>query len=364
VNIEPMFGSRRRLEELERFVRADVSLVSEVANALSELRGVSGVSVPVDELPIVVGTGTLHADAVAGMPARVRSSRVDRRVADLLTTPQPGTDYAGLVGPGTLAMFHAGYAALLLDRPAPLTRSVRLLEPAAVHPQWDPRDTRTVTSWLVDGQVMPANMIHAVNLIDDPRRSGPVGESPLRRCAGALELYGWAYRYLIDYFAGGGNPGSILKSSHNVTSTRATEIVDEWIAARRERRPAVMDPQLTFEVPASNGELGAVIQVLDLGAAEVARLLNIPGSLVNAPNAGGYSLDYRNVGEEFKRWLALSLRPTWMARWESTWRTLTGLSDVYLDPVPMLEAYGATDETTPAAGDELERPALRTVRTA
>jgi hypothetical protein len=332
---------RRSAPDLDRFVRADVSLVSEVIGYVAAAR-IDGLAVKVDDLPITVGASTLHADTVAAMPARSKVTP-DRRSRDLLERPDPETDYRSFIHAGTLAMFWHGYATLLLDRPAPLTVSAEVVDPLRV--SWTAQ-----TGWTIDGIPVDDDLILSIPLLNDPRR-GPLGESPLTRCNQALSMYGYAYRYLIDYFAQGGNPSSILKSSHNLGnqvlpsgSTRAKEIIDEWIAARQERRPAVMDPTISLEIPPSTGELTATLSVLDYCAAEVARLLNMPGSLVNAPSNG--SLTYTNVADEMRRWIALSLKPTWMSRWESAFRTMTGDPTIYLDPTDLLDTYALLDPST------------------
>lgn len=330
---------RRSAPDLDRFLRADISLVSEVIGYVAAAR-IDGLPVGVDDLPITVGASTLHADTVAAMPAKTRAESPTRRVLDLIERPDPETDYRAFVHAGTLAMFWHGYATLLLDRPAPMTVSVEVVDPLRV--AWT-----TQTGWTIDGTPVPDELILAIPLMNDPRR-GPLGESPLQRCHQALSMYGYAYRYLIDYFAQGGNPSSILKSTHALGnavdangSTRAQAIVSEWITARQERRPAVMDPTISLEIPNSSGELAATLSVLDYCSAEVARLLNMPGSLVNAPSNG--SLTYQNVADEMRRWIALSLKPTWMARWESTFRELTGDPTIYLDPTDLLDTYALLD---------------------
>lgn len=327
---------RSTSDDLDRYVRADISLVSEVIGYVAAAR-TDGLPVQTDDLPITVGASTLHADTVAAMPARSRQATPTPRVRNLLERPDPDTDYRATVHAGTLAMFWHGYATLLLDRPAPLTTSVTVLDPRTVH--YGPG-----TGWTIGGESVRDDLICAIPLMNDPRRP-EIGESPLERCSQALSMYGYAYRYLIDYFAQGGNPSSILKSTHalgNQTlpsgSTRAQEIVAEWITARQERRPAVMDPTISLEIPQANGELAATLSVLDHCSAEVARLLNMPGSLVNAPS-NGYSLTYANVADEMRRWIALSLKPTWMARWESAFRTITGDPTIYLDPTDLLDTY-------------------------
>ena len=328
---------RRSATDLDRFVRADVSLVSEVIGYLAAAR-TDGLAVEADRLPITVGAAQLHSDTVAAMPARSTAATVPRRVSMLLERPDPDTDYRATVHAGTIAMFWHGYATLLLDRPAPSTNSVTVLDPLDV-------SYNAFDGWTVSGEHVPDNLILAIPLLNDPRRPSIIGESPLRRCDQALSMYGYAYRYMIDYFAQGGNPSSILKANHALGnqvlasgSTRAEEIVSEWVTARQQRRPAVMDPTISLEIPASTGELAATLSVLDYCSAEVARLLNMPGSLVNAPS-NGYSLTYANVADEMRRWIALSLKPTWMARWESAFRTLTGDPSIYLDPTELLETY-------------------------
>lgn len=329
--------------DLDRFTRSDVSLISEVVGLLAAQR-VDGTPVAVDQLPITVGASTLHADTVAAMPARSKAPSVNRRVRDLLERPDPDTDYRSTVHAGTLAMFWHGYATLLLDRKAPMTNSVSVVDPTQV--RWTIQE-----GWSIAGVAVDDDLILSIPLLNDPRR-GPLGESPLGRCDQALSMYGYAYRYMIDYFAQGGNPSSILKSTHNLGNaplasgkTRAQEIVEEWISARQERRPAVMDPTISLEIPQSTGELAATLSVLDYCSAEVARLLNMPGSLVNAPS-NGYSLTYANIADEMRRWIALSLKPTWMARWESAFRELTGDPTIYLDPSDLLDTYALLSPTS------------------
>ena len=318
-------------EELESFARSDLDVSALVAAVAT--RRADGLPVDPRSLPICVGAATLHSDTVSAMPARAAGA-VTPRVRMLLESPDPTTDYRSFVEQCVLSMYWEGFAPLLLDRPAPLTSSVRLLD--ATNTQYD----SSQNVWRYNGDEISLELIYSINLIDDPSDSGP-GESPLRRCWQALSMYGYAYRYLIDYFAQGGNPSSILRTTHPVNGARATELVDEWITARSTRRPAVMDPTVSLEVPASSGELQATLSVLDYASSEVGRLLNVPPSLLNAP-ALGNSLTYSNTADETRRWIALSLNPTWMSRFESMFRTLTGDPTIQLDPAPLLELYTET----------------------
>ena len=323
--------SKKISDELATFARSELDVSSLIAAVAS--RRADGLPVDPRSLPICVGAATLHADTVSAMPAR-SAAATSPRVRMLLESPDPTTDYRSFIAQCVTSMYWEGFAPLLLDRPAPFTSSVRLL--SAAHTHFDPTDA----VWRYNGETIAAGLVYSVNLIEDVTEGVP-GTSPLRRCWQALSMYGYAYRYLIDYFAQGGNPSSILRTNHPVNGERATELVDEWITARAHRRPAVMDPTVSLEVPPSSGELQATLSVLDYASSEIGRLLNVPPSLLNAP-ALGSSMTYSNTSDETRRWIALSLNPTWMARLESMFRTVTGDPTIQLDPAPLLELYNET----------------------
>lgn len=309
---------------LERFrsrhARADVSLVSQVLTDLIAVRAGQGAPVPFDQLPITQGTASLIADAIASMRLYPVDERTGLELLDVvypvLEQPNPDEHRADTLHKIVQSMFWTGNAeALNGPRDANgAVDAITVLNPDSVGPDVDIEDELRIRGWHVDGVWYPRIALTHWKLNDDPRR-GPMGSSPLKRCATALDTYGWAYRYLADFFANGGNPGSVLKSKLELDPAKITELSAEWISARKAKRPAFLPNWLELDIPTSSGELSAVVEVLGFAAAEVARALNMPVSLVNAPVAG-YSLQYSNVGDEFRRWLATSLGTTWIARVE------------------------------------------------
>lgn len=315
-SLESVFDWLRR----NRHARADVSLVAQWIGELASVRAGQGAAVPYDQLPITQGTASLIADALAAMPLYAVNERDGTEVADrfeVLEQPSPDEHRADTVHKIAQSMFWTGNAEALkgpLDPSTGAITAITVLNPDSVSPDIDPEDDLHIVGWNINGRPFPRTAINLWKLNDDPRR-GPTGESPLKRCATALDTYGWAYRYLADFFAQGGNPSTVLKSKIELSPAKITELADEWVAARKQTRPAFLPNFLDLEVPQSTGELTAVIEVLGFAAAEVARALNLPVSLVNAP-VQGYSLQYSNVGDEFRRWLATSLGTTWVARIE------------------------------------------------
>lgn len=360
-----VFLERRR----QRHLRADVSLVTEVLGALMSARAGTGAAVPYDQLPITQGTASLIADALAAMPIYPVDERTGAELSQrfvVLEQPNPDEDRADTVHKLAQSMFWTGNAQSL-NGPigADLAvESITVLNPDSVSADIDPLDELHIRGWFINGEWHRTDELTHWKLNDDPRR-GPMGSSPLKRCSTALDTYGWAYRYLADFFAQGGNPSLMFKTKTELPPAKITELAAEWISARKQTRPAFVPAFLEPEVPPNNGELQSIIEVLGFAAAEVARALNMPTTLVNAPVAG-YSLTYSNTSDELRRWLALSLGTTWIARMERGFSKLLppGVA-ARMDPTQLYRSDLFPDQPAaaapsiaapPAAPAELEVP--------
>lgn len=340
-------------------LRADISLITNWLQQMQLSRAGTGVPVPVDELPITQGLVNLIADGIADMdlyPVDARG-RWTREVFPVLEQPNPDEDRADTLHKIVQSLYWEGNANAL-NGPFDTTGAVsaiNVLNPHSVGWLVDPADELRVEWWMVNGRRYERSALTHWKMNDDPRR-GPMGRSPLKVCDTALETYGWAYRYLADFFAQGGNPSSVFKSKLELNDDKITELVDEWIKARRQKRPAFVPPWLELDIPPSNGELQAVIEVLGFATAETARLMSIPTTVVNAP-VEGYSLTYRNVDEEFKRWLALGLGTTWVRRVERGFtRLLPRGVRAHLDPSNLFAGSLLADPDGPDESPTSEVP--------
>lgn len=273
------------------------------------------------ELPVLQGLATLHADTVAALTLRAeRNAQPVSAQPAIVTRPDPDEPVGITVHKVVQSLFWHGNAYALVTWPETggPALALKVVNPLSVSPNVDQADPLRVETWNIDGTEWPRSSVMHIKLNDDPAR-GPLGESPLTRCAMAIDWYGWAYRYLGDAFAQGGVPTSTLTSKRRLTSARATAAVDAWITARQQRRPAVLGPDWELDVPPPM-DLSGVVEVLEWAVSELCRALNVPPSLGNA-RAGG-SLTYSNVTDELRRWLAVSLRPTWLSRIERAWSEL------------------------------------------
>lgn len=332
-------------ERSTRRLRSDVSLVTEVLAALQAAR-LASEPIAVDDLPVVIGLVNLHADVLAALEL-TSSARGARQFAQAFARPNPEEPRRRTVHKLIQSAIHTGTGYLLVQGSGPST-SVVALDPNRVTPVIDERDPLRIASWYVDGIPRDRDEVRYLTINDDPRR-GPLGRSPLADAHEPMQMYGYAYRYISDFFAGGGNPSTVLsrKGAGNVSYTNE-EAAADWIAARQERRPAVLPAGWDLTVPPNNGELEAVARVLEHSAAEVARLLNAPPSLVNVAAKG--SMTYTNTAGEFRRWLAIALGPTWITRLEDLWSDVFGIP-VELDTAPIFRIVDPTE--TVSSGAEL-----------
>lgn len=308
---------------------------------------IANVSLTVEDLPITQGLVQLHADLVSSLELAAVDRSTGVPVAnqpEVIVQPDPREDREDTLHKIVQGLFWGGNAPSSVARAGELT-SIRMLNPNTVGYEPDPYDSTWLRNWYVDGRPLPLERVHNWKINDDPRH-GPLGESPLRRARTPLDVYTWAYRYLLDYFAQGGNPSLVLRSTRPLSPNPVTEDTlgrteaqiaqDAWVSSRQLYRPAVLDPQWTLEQGPPPQDLEQTIRVLEFMGAQVAQLLNVPPSIANVLSAG--SLTYSTTADELRRWLLLQLGPTWLKRIE---RGFTRLIDD-----PRLEARFDQDSLT------------------
>lgn len=305
------------------FRRRRRSIASQLAKAQA-LRS-SSLALQVDELPITQGLAQLHADLVSSLELQAvdRNGKVLTNQPELLVRPDETEDREDTLHKMVQALWWGGNATASVAGAGAASASLHVLNPHSVGYEPDPYDSTLLRHWYVDGHPYPLDRLKNWKVNDDPRR-GPLGRSPLVSCADALNLYGWAYRYLLDYFAQGGNPSLVLRSRRNLSPgavegdtagrTEAQIAQDDWVAARQAYRPAVLDPMWELENGPDPQDLEQVVKVLEFAAVEVGRLANVPPSIGNMMSSG--SLTYSTTADELRRWLLLGLGPTWLKRLE------------------------------------------------
>ena len=338
---------RRKSETPTAGHRATPTLDQRVL-AIAALRSSATAPITVDQLPIVQGLANLHADMISQFPlyAVDESGLRVQYTPDVLVQPDPSEPLGETLHAIVQSLWYTGNAVALRQNDA-----IRLQNPNAcgIAPNPDLLDDRVITGWLIHGIRVPTSKVILWKINDDPRH-GPLGASPLQRCWRAVENYSWAYRYLADYYSSGGNPSILLKSRNASDPGQADELWAQWVAARQAGRPAIVPYDIEVASAPAPSDISDTVAVLEFCTAEICRATNTPPSIGNAPVAA--ALTYSTTVEELRRWLVLSLGPTWLTRLERGFTTLVadqGLTARFdTSELPRLDLFGAAAGPGPA----------------
>lgn len=308
---------RRKTETLAAATRATPTLDERVL-AILAARSSAMAPVTVDQLPIVQGLANLHADMISQFPLYACDSRGIRvqNTPDVLVQPDPAEPLGETLHAIVQSMWYTGNAIALRHGDA-----IRVQNPnfCGIAPNPDLLDDRRIQAWHIHGIEVPVGNVVLWKINDDPRR-GPLGDSPLHRCWQAVENYAWAYRYLADYYSSGGNPSIVLKSRNASDPGQADELWAQWVASRQAGRPAIVPWDIELLAAPTPSDISDTVAVLEFCTAEICRATNTPPSIGNAPVAA--ALTYSTTVEELRRWLVLSLGPTWLTRLERGFTSL------------------------------------------
>jgi len=264
-------------------------------------------------LPTVVAGRALIADTCASFPmVAVRGADRIRPTPNVLTRPDPRETYRTTIERTTNALTRHGVAWFrIYERDAAgYPVGVRLIDNGRVTYRLSIPGDEIAEVW-VDGINTPVRTLMVIPFRCDP---GPIGESPLRQIAGALDQLSDVYRFAADYYSReAAVPPYAIKHPTRLSGDQADDYMAAWTAARLARRPALLSGGIELETytptTAADALLLDAVRELD---AMIARALLIPPSLLNVVSQG--SLTYATTTDEFRRWLTTCLYPGYLAR--------------------------------------------------
>lgn len=179
---------------------------------------------------------------------------------------------------------------------------------------WTVLDSSRITVDEVDGerryragdQVLDASRIIQ---IDRNPSSNVVGTPALRAYAQqAYAILGAAEN--AANVAGGSVPNAVIKSKYKVNKKQAETIQARWVeaTANRGNTPAVIGPDLEFEVLAFDPADLSLLESQEFNAKAIATAFGVPSVLLNMALQGG--LTYQNPAMLGEMWWRFELRPT------------------------------------------------------
>lgn len=324
--------------------RDGVELAARLEQRLAQLdTGAFGSTQTVAALPSVVAARALIADVSAALPVvGVRDGQVITPTPSILL--RPDVVDAAMTRRRWVhraAMSLTGWGSLYLGvtqvgaNDWPLSASV--LHPDYLTPEYD-RDGRTIIGWRYEGSTVLEWIIY-VPLWELDLRSAP---APLRACQAAFDDLALLWGFATNYWREGGLPPYVLKNPGRLTPAQAAAALEQWLTARRARRPGVLTGTWelsSYQMPSASDAL--LLDGLAYIDACVARIFGIPPTLLNTSVETG-SLTYTNSQEELRRWLNLSLYPTWLARIEDAMTAMLPRGQQAMFDTTNLGALGMT----------------------
>jgi HK97 family phage portal protein len=276
-------------------------------------------NVDVEKLPTVVAGRKLIADTLAMMPMVAVEEATGRRITptpSVLRRPDPAEPRRATLEQLTNSMtaVDGGTAWLRIYKMGadgwPL--AVRYLDHRRVSVQLTADQSEIATVFL-DGVEVNRNAVQWIPATLDP---GPLGRSPLTDVQETLELMIAVLDWSASYYQDGGPVPYALRNPVQLGDVKSKEFLEQWIEARRLRRPALLSGQWSlesFNLPSAVDAM--LIEALNYLDAAAGRALLIPPSLLNVTSQS--ALTYATVVDELRRWLILGLYPGYLARLEA-----------------------------------------------
>lgn len=272
----------------------------------------------VTRLPAVVAARALIADMAGALPiVGVRDG------APIVPTPsllvRPDTVTAGMTRRRFVhraAMSLTGWGKLYFGvlrwgfDSWPL--QLEVLKPDTVTPDYTADGI--LEGWTVDGYPVEPSAVTYVplwelDLTGDAR-------SPIAECQQAFDDLAVLWMYATGFWLEGGKPPYALRYPGRLRSGQALEALELWITARAEHRPGLLSGGWELQdLPIPSADDALLLEGLRYIDATVCRVFGITPTLLNTYVETG-SLTYNNAQDELRRWLNLSLYPTWLARIE------------------------------------------------
>jgi HK97 family phage portal protein len=225
------------------------------------------------------------------------------------------------------------------------------LDPEAVFVYRDKETRERRYDVIVGGErvrgLTPADILHVRGMT---LRGGLLGMSPIQVHRNALGNAAAISDFVSRYFANDASPGLALKIPGTITSQQAKAILEIWRETHggvmNSHRPAILASGAELDKVPINLEDALVVEAQQFGIREVARIFNVPPSLLGAEGAATAS----SASEEADRFLRFSLGPR-LRRIELAFRA---------DP----DLFGGTDLFPEFLIDALLRPDTATRYTA
>jgi HK97 family phage portal protein len=259
----------------------------------------------------------LLADSVSIMPLETfrRSKGIPARVNDplIITEPSPGVLQSEWVHQVMVSLCLRGNAfghMKMRDENTDLPTQVELLDPDSLNIRVN-EDTGLIEYRDKNDKQIPTEDIWHVRGMTMP--GDKVGLSPVTYAARTIGIDLAAQKFGLDFLDGAGNPKAVMESDQAITQEQASTIKDRFMAATRNRQPAVLGAGLKYMAIQIKPEESQFLATQHANVGDIARYFSVPAEMVGGPAGGG--MTYTNREQRALDFLTFTVA-FWMRRIE------------------------------------------------
>lgn len=150
----------------------------------------------------------------------------------------------------------------------------------------------------------------------------PIGLSPMRYAAIAIQQGQAAEAFGTEFFRDGAIPTGVLTSSNEVNQEQARVIKDRFMAAmRNNREPLVLGAGTDYKQVTVNPTDSQFIETQRWSDEQVCRYFNVDPTMIGVATTG-QAVTYANLEQRMQSFLTITISP-WLARLEEWLNSLT-----------------------------------------
>lgn len=278
-----------------------------VTSEAGDVHRTIALSIPAVRKARQVIAGTIATFALSAWQGRNRLDANDPRVPWLAQPDPTRTLFTTLYHTIDDGIWFDRAVWKILDRDvAGMPVKFRRIQPGRISTVMDTWDDDQVSTWIIDGQAVPARDLVVFDF---------AGMGGLKRWGvELLELY-IDLQEAAGKYARSPHPKAIIKNSGgDLSAPEIMALLDAWEAAREVRSTGYMNAVTDYETFGWNAAELQLVEAREHAALEVARLFGLPARAVDATGGGG--MTYANV-VELRRDTLDALNP-WMVAIEHT----------------------------------------------
>ena len=294
---------RRRSRPVARADSSELSIQDQIDAAMP---AGPGFDLTPWDLPPVIAARRLYASTVSQLPfVAFRDGQPRADQPRFLSRPNDHETFGDMLNRAVNQLMGWGHVWLL---PLPGLNpqwpdAVEVIDAANAAGEWDSHGRLVAVNYAGSRRRVGSSSCPILIPFDIPAAGSP-GVTPFQSAWKVL-TYAAALYQLTGSFFEAGTPSMAIEVPQRISEIQAISLKRQTRSWRRSHEPVIIDADAKIRTIGSTPLEMQLVEMCSWAVAEVARVVNIPPSLLNAQ--ANDSMTYQNGGDELRRWKSLGL---------------------------------------------------------